>query len=164
MMVNFLRISSEPPCRPSPKKHTRLQLQDLTLPELQRQAQRLIRHLEADLAQIETLLAQLRQQPPELDQRARKLQTIPGVGAITALGVLAEMPELGQLNRQQVATLAGVAPHPRDSGQWRGRRTIGGGRAAVRRHLYMAALVAARWHPQLKGVYQRLRGRGKPAK
>jgi transposase len=78
--------------------------------------------------------------------------------------VLAELPELGTLNRRQAAALAGLAPHPRESGQWHGRRSIGGGRAPVRRALYMAALVAARSNHQLKEFYQRLRAVGKPAK
>jgi transposase len=96
--------------------------------------------------------------------RVQKLEAITGVGAITALGVLAELPELGTLNRRQAAALAGLAPHPRESGQWHGRRSIGGGRAPVRRALYMAALVAAHSNRQLKEFYQRLRAAGKPAK
>lgn len=142
----------------------RLQAQQLTLPVLQRQAKSLIRRLENDIQQIEAQLQVLRTQAPALDQRAQKLQTIKGVGAITALGMLAELPELGTLNRGQAAALAGLAPHPRESGQWHGRRTIGGGRPQVRRALYMAALVAARSNQQLKAFYQRLRLAGKPAK
>lgn len=142
----------------------RQQAQALTLPSLQRQAQSLVRRLERDLAQIETQLAELRQQTPELDQRVGKLEAITGVGTLTAVSVLAELPELGTLNRRQTAALAGLAPHPRESGQWQGRRTIGGGRAPVRRALYMAALVAARCNPHLKTFYQRLRLAGKPAK
>lgn len=142
----------------------RLQAQPLTLPVLQRQAKNLIRRLEQDIQQIEAQLQALRTQAPALDQRAQKLETIKGVGALTALGMLAELPELGTLNRGQAAALAGLAPHPRDSGQWHGRRTIGGGRSQVRRALYMAALVAARSNHQLKAFYQRLRLAGKPAK
>lgn len=142
----------------------RLQAQPLTLPVLQRQAKSLIRRLEQDIQQIEAQLQALRTQAPALDQRAQKLETIKGVGALTALGMLAELPELGTLNRGQAAALAGLAPHPRDSGQWHGRRTIGGGRPQVRRALYMAALVAARSNHQLKAFYQRLRLAGKPAK
>jgi len=142
----------------------RLQAQQLTLPVLQRQAKSLIRRLEHDLQQIQDQFQSLRAQVPALDQRAKKLETIKGVGAITALGMLAELPELGTLNRGQAAALAGLAPHPRDSGQWHGRRTIGGGRTQVRRALYMAALVAARSNQQFKAFYQRLRLAGKPAK
>ena len=142
----------------------RLQAQQLSLPVLQRQAKSLIRRLEQEIKQIEAQLHALRTQVPALNQRAQKLETIKGVGTITALGMLAELPELGTLNRGQVAALAGLAPHPRESGLWHGRRTIGGGRPQVRRALYMAALVAARSNQQLKAFYQRLRLAGKPAK
>ena len=142
----------------------RQQAERLTLPALRRQARSLVRRLERDLEQIQDQLAELRKHAPALDQRVQKLEAITGVGTITALGVLAELPELGTLNRRQAAALAGLAPHPRESGQWHGRRTIGGGRAEVRRSLYMAALVAARSNRQLKEFYQRLRSAGKPAK
>src|SRR5882724_3658959 len=142
----------------------RQQTQRLTLPALRRQAQSLVRRLERDVAQIEAQLKALRTQASALDERVQKLEAITGVGALTALGVLAELPELGTLNRRQAAALAGLAPHPRESGQWHGGRSIGGGRAPVRRALYMAALVAARSNRQLKAFYQRLRTAGKPAK
>jgi transposase len=142
----------------------RQQTERLTLPVLRRQAQSLVRRLERDLAQIEGWLTQLREAVPQLDQRAQRLEAITGVGSTTALGVLAELPELGTLNRRQAAALAGLAPHPRESGQWQGRRTIGGGRAAVRRALYMAALSASRSNRPLREFYQRLRTAGKPAK
>jgi transposase len=142
----------------------RQQVQRLTLPALRRQAQSLVRRLERDLEQIEEQLKELRTQTATLDERVQKLEAITGVGTITALGVLAELPELGTLNRRQAAALAGLAPHPRESGQWHGRRSIGGGRAPVRRALYMAALVAARANRHLKEFYQRLRTAGKPAK
>jgi len=128
----------------------RQQAERLSLPALRRQAQSLVRRLERDLEQIEVQLRALRTQVATLDERVQKLEAITGVGTITALGVLAELPEL--------------APHPRESGQWHGRRSIGGGRAPVRRALYMAALVAARSNRQLKEFYQRLRAAGKPAK
>ena len=142
----------------------RQQAERLTLPALRRQAQSLVRRLERDLKQIEEQLQALRTQAADLNERVQKLEAITGVGAITALGVLAELPELGTLNRRQAAALAGLAPHPRESGQWHGRRSIGGGRAPVRRALYMAALVAAHSNRQLKEFYQRLRAAGKPAK
>ena len=142
----------------------RQQAERLTLPALRRQAQSLVRRLERDLEQIAAQLKQLRTQSANLDERVQKLEAITGVGTITALGVLAELPELGTLNRRQAAALAGLAPHPRESGQWHGRRSIGGGRAPVRRALYMAALVAAHPNRQLKEFYERLRAAGKPAK
>jgi transposase len=142
----------------------RQQAQRLTLSSVRRQANSLVRRLERDLKQIEKQLQQLRQQSAPLNERVEKLQAITGVGALTALSVLAELPELGSLNRGQAAALAGLAPHPRESGAWQGRRTIGGGRPAVRRALYMAALVAAHTNSHLKVFYQRLRAAGKPAK
>jgi transposase len=142
----------------------RQQAQRLTLTALRRQAQSLVRRLERDLQKIEQQLQTLRTQTAALDQRVQKLAAITGVGHLTALSVLAELPELGTLHRGQAAALAGLAPHPRESGQWHGRRSIGGGRPAVRRALYMAALVAARSNRQLKEFYQRLREAGKPAK
>lgn len=142
----------------------RQQLERLTVPALRRQAQSLVRRLERDIEQIEEQLQNLRTQASALDARVQQLEAITGVGTITALGVLAELPELGTLNRRQAAALAGLAPHPRESGQWHGRRSIGGGRAPVRRALYMAALVAARTNRVLKEFYQRLREAGKPAK
>jgi transposase len=142
----------------------RQQAQRLNLPALRRQAQSLVRRLERDVEHIEVQLKALRTQAATLDERVKKLEAITGVGTITALGVLAELPELGTLNRRQAAALAGLAPYPRESGQWHGRRSIGGGRAPVRRALYMAALVAAHSNRQLKEFYQRLRAAGKPAK
>lgn len=140
------------------------QMQQAVLPGVRRSIQKLVRYLEREIEQLEAQLETLRTQAPALNARVQKLEAITGVGQITALGVLAELPELGTLNRQQAAALAGLAPHPRDSGQWRGQRHIGGGRAQVRRALYMAALVAARSNHVLKVFYQRLRAAGKPAK
>lgn len=92
------------------------------------------------------------------------LRSVPGIGPIVARTLLAELPELGQLDRRALAALVGVAPFNRDSGQWRGKRAISGGRAALRAALYMAALVAARFNPVLRAFYRRLRSAGKPAK
>jgi transposase len=86
------------------------------------------------------------------------------VGARTAALLLARMPELGQLNRREVAALVGVAPFNRDSGKMRGKRAIHGGRKPVRHGLYMAAVVAVRHNPILRTFYLRLRAAGKPAK
>ena len=92
------------------------------------------------------------------------LRSVPGIGPVVARTLLARLPELGRLNRKQIAALAGVAPRARDSGQWRGRRVIWGGRAAVRKALVMAALVASRHNPVVRAFYTRLRAAGKPAK
>jgi len=92
------------------------------------------------------------------------LRSVPGVGRVTSLTLLAELPELGQLNRKQIAALVGVAPLNCDSGVLRGRRTIWGGRSQVRSALYMAALVATRHNPVIAAFYQRLCGAGKEKK
>ena len=142
----------------------RQQQATLGLPALVRQSRALLKRLTADVAKVDALLAKHLAAQAELAAKAARLQAVPGVGAQTAYSLLAELPELGTLNRGQAAALAGVAPHPRQSGQWRGQSHIGGGRAPVRKALYMAALSAARWHPPLRVFYARLRAAGKPAK
>ena len=94
----------------------------------------------------------------------RRLRSVPGIGPTTARTLLAELPELGRLDRRAIAALVGVAPFNCDSGQHRGQRHIWGGRAAVRGVLYMAALTATRYNPALRTFYRRLRAAGKPAK
>ena len=92
------------------------------------------------------------------------LCSIPGIGAITAATVLIEMPEIGTMTRKPVASLAGLAPMTRQSGQWKGTAFIQGGRKHLRDALYMPALVAMRFNPDLRAIYDKLRGAGKPAK
>jgi len=92
------------------------------------------------------------------------LSSVPGVGPVTARTLIAELPELGVLDRRKLAALVGVAPFNRDSGSWRGHRMIGGGRTSVRNALYMAALVATRYNPVIKATYTRLTDRGSPKK
>jgi len=92
------------------------------------------------------------------------LQAIPGVGKVTRFTLMALLPELGTLNRKEIAALAGLAPFNRDSGQHRGERVIWGGRAQVRKVLYMAALAATRSNPPIRAFYQRLLSEGKPTK
>ena len=92
------------------------------------------------------------------------LQSVPGIGPVLSATVLAELPEIGKLSRQQLAALVGVAPLNRDSGTMRGKRGIWGGRPAVRSALYMGAVVAMRFNPVIKSLYERLRAAGKPPK
>ena len=92
------------------------------------------------------------------------MRTVPGVGRQVSLTLLAYLPELGTLDRRQVAALVGVAPFNRDSGTLRGKRTVWGGRARVRAALYMGALVASRFNPVIRDFYQRLLAAGKPKK
>jgi transposase len=136
----------------------------LTDQVLLRLSKGLLTQIQKQIAQVDLLLQQLVAQSPELCAKARKLTAVRGVGPRTAALLLAQMPELGQLNRREVAALAGLAPFNRDSGAARGKRAIFGGRRAVRCGLYMAALVATRHNPVLAAFYQRLRSAGKPPK
>lgn len=123
-----------------------------------------IAYLERELATSDTELdARIRESPVWRD-RDDLLQSVPGIGPVVARTLMADLPELGQLGRRAIAKLAGVAPLNRDSGQWRGRRTIRGGRASVRAALYLAALVAMRCNPAIRAVYRRLLAAGKPKK
>lgn len=97
-------------------------------------------------------------------EKENLLKTVPGIGDVTACTLLAELPELGQLNRRKIAALVGVAPFNRDSGNMRGVRRIWGGRKSVRTALYMATLVATRYNPVIKAFYERLKAGGKKKK
>jgi transposase len=120
----------------------------------------IVRHIARLDRQIETAIAQA----PAIARRAAVLRSIPGVGPVTALALLAYLRELGQLTAKQVAAMAGLAPIARDSGTSSGQRRIRGGRAALRQALYMSALVASRYNPNLAETYRRLRNAGKPPK
>lgn len=120
--------------------------------------------LEKDLKEIDTALAQAIADDPTWRERDALLRSVPGVGPVLAVTLLAELPQLGALTRHQVAALAGVAPLNRDSGTRRGIRTVWGGRARVRGALYMAALVATRYNPVIRAFYARLCAAGKPKK
>lgn len=126
---------------------------------------KLCRQLTAQIAAVEAELAAALQRSPHWLAQIRKLTELAGIGTITAVATLSEMPELGRVGRREAAALAGLAPWTRQSGPWEGQRHIGGGRAEVRRGLYMAAVAVARMpHTQLGQFYSRLREAGKPAK
>jgi transposase len=120
--------------------------------------------LKERLADIDQQLRAEIQESPIWRVKDDLLQTVPGIGPVTALCLVANLPELGQLNRQQVAKLVGVAPLNRDSGSLRGTRHIYGGRGSVRTVLYMATVTAVRCNPVIKEFYQQLRARHKPFK
>jgi len=123
-----------------------------------------IAYLTRELAMVDTELAQLVEASPVWRAKDQLLQSVPGIGPVVARTLLAELPELGTLDRRAIAKLVGLAPLNRDSGTWRGRRMLAGGRARVRAVLYMAGLVASRRNPTLKAFYQRLLAAGKPKK
>ena len=123
-----------------------------------------IAFLTRQLATTDHELGTMIRESPVWRERDDLLQSVPGIGPVVAHTLLATLPELGQLNRRAIAKLVGVAPLNRDSGTWRGRRTIHGGRAHVRAAVYMAALVASRHNAVLRTFYQRLIADGKPKK
>lgn len=125
---------------------------------------KLIETLNKDVARIDRAILQLVASNDDWRNRFERLKGVPGVGGQTAAVLMAELPELGQLNRQEVAALVGVAPFNRDSGQLRGRRTIWGGRVGVRNVLYMAALSAKKHNPVIRAFAARLLAKGKPPK
>lgn len=134
----------------------------LAHPQSRKSINTIIKALEDELARIdEDMNNHIRSHFKELSER---LSRIKGVGSMTVAALLAEVPELGQLSRREISALVGVAPVNRDSGTMRGRRTIFGGRAGVRRSLYMAALVATRFNPVIKAFYTRLLAAGKAKK
>jgi transposase len=123
-----------------------------------------IAYLTRELGRAETDLGALVRQSPIWRERDDLLQSAPGVGPVLSFTLLAALPELGRLDRKAIAALVGVAPLNRDSGLFRGKRMIHGGRAPVRTALYMGALVATRYNPVIKAFYQRLLAAGKPKK
>jgi transposase len=120
--------------------------------------------LDAEIAALDQEISDFMRQTPVWAAKEAVLQSAPGVGPITACTLLAQVPELGTLDRKQIAALVGVAPFNRDSGRLRGQRRIQGGRAAVRSVLYMATLTATRCNPTIKTFYDRLLAAGKDKK
>ena len=174
----------QPPARPMPPAETqalaaliarRRQLLEMLTAERQRlhlaaggpvarDLRTHIRWLEKRVRDVDQDTTTQIQRSPVWRAQEDLLRSVPGIGPIVARTILAELPELGRLERRTAAALVGVAPYNCDSGQFRGRRMIWGGRASVRRVLYMAAVVASRHNPLLASFYQRLRAAGKPPK
>lgn len=132
--------------------------------EVRNGIQRHIRWLEHEIHDVDRGLTDGVRQSPIWRAKDDLLRSAPGVGRVTSFTMLADLPELGRLNRKQIASLVGVAPHAADSGTLRGKRMIWGGRAHVRRVLYMAALAACHSDPTFSTFYQRLLAAGKPPK
>jgi len=177
-----MRLEPRPSEKPSPQQvlldellTRRRQLISMRTMELNRQGQAVgalavrqikhhLEHLEKQIAQIDDELDQLIDNDPQWRKRVKLIDSVPGIGKTIAYRLVAELPELGQLNREQIAALAGVAPMNRDSGSHRGKRTIRGGRIDARNALFMAAWVAKRHNPTIKAYAARLAAAGKPFK
>ena len=123
-----------------------------------------IRWLEKELSRTDRELDETIKKSPTFRQNETLLKSVPGVGPVLCRTLLAELPELGALSPKELSALVGVAPLNRDSGALRGRRAVWGGRGRVREALYMGALVATRYNPQIKEFYERLVAAGKPKK
>ena len=134
------------------------------LPSLVGDIQEHIKYLENHIKKLEEEIHNLITSDEERKVRSERIDSVPGIGEVTASTMVAELPELGKLNRQQLAALVGVAPFNKDSGKKRGKRKTTGGRAGVRRTLYMATLSASRHNPVIRPHYQILLKRGKDKK
>ncbi|WP_295847001.1 IS110 family transposase [Tardiphaga sp.] len=131
-------------------------------PRLKKSMARLHKALEKELSELDSDIGDHVRGTPAWAEKEELLASVPGIGPTIARSLIAEMPELGTLDRRQIAALAGLAPWTRQSGQWRGKSFIGGGRASVRRVLFMGAMVAARFNPTLKLFRDKLVAAGKP--
>jgi transposase len=131
-------------------------------PRLKRSIARLLAALQKELTELDRQIDDEIRGSPAWRETEDLLKSVPGVGPVVSRTLVAELPELGRLDRRQIAALAGLAPWTRQSGKWKGKSFIGGGRASVRTALFMAALVAARHNPTLKAFHQRLIAAGKP--
>jgi transposase len=174
--------ATKPDIRPLPSEETRL-LADLvarrrqiiemigaerqrekraTAKSLKKSIARLVKALEKELTSADTDIGDAMRASPVWREKEDLLASVPGVGPAIARTLIAELPELGRLNRKEIAALAGLAPYTRQSGQWRGKSFISGGRASVRTALFMGALVAKKHNPVLKVFFDRLVAAGKP--
>ena len=131
---------------------------------LQRQTKARLDLVEKQIDQLDAEISKLIETDKTTARRRDILRSIPGLGPLASAAILTFLPEIGTLDRRQVGSLAGVVPHTRQSGQWKGKAFISGGRKPLRDALYMPALVAMRFNPDLKKKYQTLRDAGKPAK
>lgn len=134
----------------------------LSEPRLQRSIARLLDALQRELSELDREIEDDVRGSPAWREKEDLLASVPGIGPTIARTLIAEMPELGRLDRREIAALAGLAPWTRQSGQWKGRSFIGGGRASVRAALYMGAVTASRHNPPLKAFRDKLLAAGKP--
>ena len=136
----------------------------ISLGLLQSQNDKRLRQIDRDLEAVDALMMDIIKKDHSAAGNFAILTSIPGMGVITATALLVEMPELGTLDAKQAASLAGLAPHPRESGKWKGKRFIGAGRKLLRDALFMPALVASRFNQDMRETYLRLTKAGKPHK
>jgi len=134
----------------------------VAIPRLKKSITRLLKALEKELTSLDGDIDDAIRNSPAWREKENLLASVPGVGPTIARTLIAELPELGRLGRKQIAALAGLAPFTRQSGQWRGKSFIAGGRTAVRATLFMGALVAKKHNPVLKAFFDRLVAAGKP--
>lgn len=137
---------------------------DTCHPVAKESLERVMAMFDAEIASIDHQLSDLIKEVPEFREKNKLLQTVPGVGPILAMTLLADVPEIGTVDRKHIASLVGVAPFNKDSGHHHGKRSIKGGRAAVRSVLYMAALSAIRFNPIIRCFHDCLEAKGKPTK
>jgi len=133
-------------------------------PRIKKSISRLVKALERELSSVETDIDDSVRSSPAWREKEDLLSSVPGIASVISRTLIADLPELGSLGRKQIAALVGLAPFTRQSGQWRGKSFIGGGRASVRRALFMGAIVARKHNPVLKAFFERLVAAGKPKK
>jgi transposase len=181
-VIAHFAAATQPPVRPLPDEATRL-LADMiarrrqiiemigaerqrekrvTMASLRKSIKRVVATLEKELSSLDADIDDAVRGSPAWRAKEDLLASVPGVGPTIARTLIAELPELGRLDRKQIAALAGLAPFTRQSGRWRGKSFIGGGRTVVRTVLFMGALVAKRHNPILKAFFDRLVAAGKP--
>ncbi len=136
--------------------------QRMTIPRVKKSISRLLKALEKELASLDDDIDNAVRGSPAWREKENLLASVPGVGPVIARTLISELPELGTLGRKEIAALAGLAPFTRQSGKWRGKSFIGGGRTAVRCALFMGAMVAKQHNPILKAFFDRLVAAGKP--
>ena len=182
LVIAHFAEATKPQVRPLPDEATRLladlvarrrQIIEMIGAERQREKRttsrhskksiaRLVKALERELTSADTDIDDAVRGSPAWQEKEDLLASVPGVGPVIARTLIADLPELGRLDRKEIAALAGLAPFTRQSGQWRGRSLIGGGRTTVRTALFMGALVAKKHNPVLKAFFDRLVAAGKP--
>lgn len=146
------------------RKAEKVRRHDAGQPDILADIEAMIAHLTRRIQALDKQISTLIAKSPELADQARLLSSVPGIGPTVLATLLGELPELGTRCRRRIASLAGLAPHARESGTWRGKRRIWGGRRKIREALYMAALTAVRRIPQLAAMRERMKAAGKAPK